>query len=348
MRRRVKADTIASVMPRRMVPLRSRRLGRALRVALSIAALVGVGGCSSEPGAPNATGPPFRGTLAVVEVGAGKLATIAVPGGHPGPVADSGLSPVAVAVAGGTAWVAASLSGALIPVDLRTGAAGTPIQVGGRPTALALFDSGHAALVVDSVDADVTAVDLAHHRVGRTVPLPGVPVAVAVAGGTAYIADRAGDRLYPLALGDGHLGPPIAVGGAPSSIAVSPDGRRAWVTDSASSTVSVVDLAAGRTTSTVAVGADPLGVAVSPDGTLVAVTEAAIASVAVIDASDDRAVANVAVGEDPYGVAIDPDDVAWISDAGSGDVMAVDLRSRRVRAPIELGDVSPEAVALSR
>lgn len=77
----------------------------------------------------------------------------------------------------GTAWV--SGGGSLVPIDLATMAAGSPIAVGHPTEAVALSDGGRRAWVADE-DARVTSVDLVDQRVGRTLYVGGRPSAIVV------------------------------------------------------------------------------------------------------------------------------------------------------------------------
>lgn len=77
----------------------------------------------------------------------------------------------------GTAWV--SGGGSLVPIDLATMAAGSPIAVGHPTEAVALSDGGRHAWVADE-DARVTTIDLVNGRVGPTLYVGGRPSAIVV------------------------------------------------------------------------------------------------------------------------------------------------------------------------
>ncbi len=77
----------------------------------------------------------------------------------------------------GTAWVSGGES--LVPIDLATMTAGTPIAIGHPTEAVALSSGGRRAWVADQ-DARVTSVDLVDQRVGPTLYVGGRPSAIVV------------------------------------------------------------------------------------------------------------------------------------------------------------------------
>lgn len=95
---------------------------------------------------------------------------------RPAPGTDRATDPA------GTAWV--SGGGSLVPIDLSTMTAGSPLSVGRPAEAVALTDGGTRAWVADQ-DAAVTELDLTTGRVLHTVSVGGRPTAIAVPGGSA-------------------------------------------------------------------------------------------------------------------------------------------------------------------
>jgi DNA-binding beta-propeller fold protein YncE len=112
------------------------------------------------------------------------------------PVAIQGAYALAVAPGGGTAYVLAmpdpdSQQGFVVPVDIRTSTAGTPIKVGLNPQQIAFTPDGTMA----------------------------------------YVANYASESVTPIQLADGRAGPAITAGKTPARLAVSPDGTTVYVLD---------------------------------------------------------------------------------------------------------------------
>lgn len=145
----------------------------------------------SEPDAIAFT--PNGQTALVANLGSDNVTPVDLTHGHPGAAIPVGVAPTGIAVTDlpapgttrstdpvGTAWV--SGGDAVVPIDLATMTAGTPIPVGHPAEALALTAGGTRAWVADQSNK-ITEVDLATGHVGPSVFVGGRPRAIVVPNG---------------------------------------------------------------------------------------------------------------------------------------------------------------------
>jgi DNA-binding beta-propeller fold protein YncE len=148
-----------------------------------------------------------------------------------------------------------AMVGAITPVDVRTGAAGRPIEVGWEPTSLAFTPDGRTLYAaIDGIDGDagqaapnrVKVIDTAAGGVHASIPwhVPPLYVQMAPDGKTVWVVSITGDRsstadntVTPIAVGTDQPGPSFRTSGwlneeagSPSGVAMSPDGRTLYVT----------------------------------------------------------------------------------------------------------------------
>jgi len=81
---------------------------------------------------------------------------------------------------GKTAYVVNHLAGTVTPIDLATGSAGTPIQVGGNLVAIAITPDGTTAYVGNWTSDTVTPIDLATGGVGTPIQVGQAPNEIVV------------------------------------------------------------------------------------------------------------------------------------------------------------------------
>ena len=164
---------------------------------------------------------------------------------------------------GRTVWVdeqgANSQPGELVPIDVASQTAGSPIKLGVAPSAFAVTPDGTIDVVANVVDNTLSIVDLASRSVIATVPVGATPTSVAIdAGGTtAWVACALQRTLVPVDLTTHQAGAPIALGNAPGDLALPATSGLAWVLfPSSNGTVNFLkdNPGAGRT---VAVGNEP-------------------------------------------------------------------------------------------
>lgn len=144
-------------------------------------------------------------------------------------LAGSGSVPTALLLLTGPA----GKPGAVLPVDLETGAAGHPIPVGVDPVAIALAPDGQTAYVSNSGSGDITPIDLADGQAEPPIPVaPSVgDLVVAPDGRTIYVLDPAARTLLPVDLRTGQIGRAVNLdvgefgsAASPTTMSISPTG----------------------------------------------------------------------------------------------------------------------------
>jgi len=192
-----------------------------------------------------------NGATAYVTAGSNAIDTVDLSNNTAGtPITLSGsatLDAIAISPDGKTAYVADTMNGTVIPIDLATKAAGTPISVGSAssfPLSIAITPNGATAYVVNAQDGSVVPIDLSTATAGTpiTIGTNALYVAIAPSGATAYVtsndvmsgASCCEETVTPIDTASNTAGTPIVVGAlnalrGPGSIAVTPDGATVWV-----------------------------------------------------------------------------------------------------------------------
>ena len=146
---------------------------------------------------------------------------------------EGGGGRIAITPDGTKAYAVASNEEKVVPIDIATNKAGTPIDVSFAPTAIAITPDGTKA----------------------------------------YVTDRFQSLVTPIALATNTTLPTISVGDFPGGIAITPDGTKAYVANRGSENVSVIDIATNTVIATIPVPGEPAGASVKPDGTRIYVSE---------------------------------------------------------------------------
>lgn len=186
-----------------------------------------------------------------------------LPDGHT--VGDGPIT-IAITADGKTAYTSNYEAWTVTPIDVATGARGTPIRVGQNPHSIAITPDGKTAYTANAGDGTVTPIDLATHIARAPINVPGAPgpngdgapwaIAITPNGKTAYVA-TVGGKLIPIHLATGTLGKPIGGVGSFPQIAIAPNGKVAYVTNSGSQTILPIDLTTGLRGAPIRVGPDP-------------------------------------------------------------------------------------------
>jgi len=274
----------------------------------------------ADPGPGNAGRPPrlrvkwavLAGVACTAAVVATVLATIG-PKAAPATVADANVleaigarsgdvtnrvvlpaQPGALAVAGGSLWVASPEGAAVFQVDPAEGAVTDRIPLGGEPGSIVsggnavfvastlgarveridprtgtvtwaseLAETGPVAMaygdgglwVAGSTDQDLLELGVMSGSVLRTFPLDVHPTSVALADGLVWVAAYSAGLLEGIDPATGQAVVTVNVGNGPSAISFG--GGYLWVANNLDSTVSVVDPATYTVVSTIAVGSGP-------------------------------------------------------------------------------------------
>jgi YVTN family beta-propeller protein len=157
----------------------------------------------------------------------------------------------------------------VVPIDIATNKAGTPIPIENSGRSIAIAPDGRFAYVTSNFSAPdnvskidlatgiVTAIPVGHNLAG---------IAVAADSRTAYVVSSSDNAVIPIDSATNAVGAPIPVGPFPSGIAVTPDGARAYVLLPGEEKLVRIDLATNTAT-----GAIPnvpgFELAISPGGT---------------------------------------------------------------------------------
>ena len=161
-----------------------------------------------------------------------------------------------VELAAGAVWVASSAEGMVRVIE----PAGRPVRrlsVGGDPVDLA---ADGRWVVVTGGGGTLTRIDAGTRRVvGEPVDVGGLPVAVAVSGDTAWVADSSRGTVGPVDLATGRPRGAIEVGSKP--VAVAADGDDVWVLTRGDRTLVRVDGRKGEVVSRRELEVDPTALA---------------------------------------------------------------------------------------
>jgi YVTN family beta-propeller protein len=162
----------------------------------------------------------------------------------------------------------------------------------------------------------------------------------------AFIAESGSDQVSVVNPATNKpIGPPIAVGDRPESVAITPDGKYAYVTNYGGNSVSVIETALRRNVGTIKVGEGPDGIAITPDGKYAYVTDRDGNEVSVISTQSRSVVKSIPIGDAPVGVAISPTgSLAYVTVFAENRVKLINTETMAVTgAPIEVG-ASPIAI----
>jgi YVTN family beta-propeller protein len=173
---------------------------------------------------------------------------------------------------GATAYVADDTGGHVIPVDVATFTAGTPINVGGTIDAIAITPDGSTVYAVDRSNNRVDAITVPGNSVVAQISLPGgsggSAIAITPDGTRAYVTLQANDQVTAIDIGSNTAIQTFGAGvnSAPRGIAIAPDGTRAWVTKSLSDGAGKYRVPQNTSDGgQIAVGDAPIGIAIRPD-----------------------------------------------------------------------------------
>lgn len=149
------------------------------------------------------------------------------------------------------------------------------------------------------------------------------------------------------------VGPPIAVGTKPESIAITPDSREAYVADFGSEDVSVIDTETNAVVATIGVGREPVAIAITPDGKRAYVVDTGSEEVSVIDTQTNQVTASIRVKQSPWGIAISPDGrKAYVNNEKGESVSVIDIETNKLlggsigvgKAPVPI-EITPDGHA---
>jgi len=105
---------------------------------------------------------------------------VTIPGWLGGTATRVGYSPDAIAVSGTNAYVANTIDGTVTPVNIRTGQAARPLNVGAYTYPTAITVTGHTAVVLEPYGYAVVVINLTTGHVYAPITVGGYPTAVAI------------------------------------------------------------------------------------------------------------------------------------------------------------------------
>ena len=247
------------------------------------------------------------------------------------------------------AWVADDHTGSVRRFNIATGAAvGRPIQLGGRPIAVA---SGFGRIWVADISGNrVWEIDPKTAAVvGTPTPVASGPVSLAAGDGGVWVASLVAGTV---SLIDPRTGQVVASGSLPDGavrLAIGPDG--VWVSGQTDSLTRVDPHPVNGTLQwrTVDVGQGPFGVGVGAGSVWVANVKSG--SVSRVDPASMRVTATYTVGGAGGGVPANPEMVTvwhnrlWVADAQEAVVVALDpATGHQVGRPVPVPGVIRQLV----
>jgi predicted alpha-1,2-mannosidase len=239
------------------------------------------------------------------------------------------------------AYAANFSDGTVVPIDLRTGAFGAPVQVGLSPGDLAVGPDGSRIYAANQQSNDVSIIDASQQSVVSTVSVGKVPAGIRLSpdGSIIWVTNNGDGTLQAIEAKRLATLATIPVGTNPEELAVAPDGSMVYVVDQGSNEVTPVNARTFKAESAIAVGRRPFGIAISADGKTLYVSNMVGNSVSVVDLERRRTVATVSVGKVPQNVTLSPDgSTLYVADSASMSVTPVDTKTNTAKPSITVGN----------
>ncbi len=219
------------------------------------------------------------------------------------------------------------------------------IPTGAAPTIVLPSAVDTRAFVINQFSEDVTILDLEDGRVVKRVPIPGDPLfaALALDQRTLYVVTNT-DRMWAMALPNGHLVASGAIERAGYGLCVHPSGRWVYTPSFRKGTVTELDARTLVTTRTFATGGVTQECVVSHDGmTLYSANEDGWLDV--LHLPSGRQVTRVNFGTGAISLALSPDGAElYVGLKVAGRVARIDRVTLRIQGMIETGGM-PRRIA---
>jgi DNA-binding beta-propeller fold protein YncE len=214
----------------------------------------------------------------------------------------------------------------------------------------ASLDSGRGVLFIAHLGAsEVIEVDLAAHRVVRTIPnlsqVHGVLVVPMLH--RVYASATGENRMVTLDEDTATVSGSAPTGDYPDGLAYDPRRGNVWTTNEAGGSETVIDAATAAVRGTVALGGEVGNVAYDPVADQMLVAVQGRNDLAVIDPATLAVTHRVALGgcEHGHGLALDPvAHLAFVGCEANATLVTVDLTTSRVIATNPVGD-TPDVLA---
>jgi YVTN family beta-propeller protein len=226
---------------------------------------------------------------------------------------------------------------------------------------VAFTPDGSAAYVVNWSYNEVDVVDTATQTITNSIAVGLYPgyIAMAPNGAEAMVTNAGDDSVSVINTSSQAVVSTISVASDPDDIVFSPDGSKAYVlsidSGDGNGTLSVIDVATNTVIQSTSVPQNPQVLTISPNGDFAYVASAlddnddpVDGTVSVINLTTLTVTASIAVGSAPSSIAATPDGSRLlVANSGDGSVSVIDTGDNSVLATVELGNVSPETVAIS-
>ena len=313
----------------RAPPVAARTPGR--RVLVAAAALVLVGGLAVFA-VSRWSGPERLASIDENAVGLIDPETARITAQYP-----VGRAPSALAVGGGSVWVANAGDGTVSRIEPGRDQIVT-IPVGEGPSDLA-FAAG--SLWVTDRGGAVWQISPAVNRVVRRIAAGNAPRGIVAGFGALWVASEADRTVTRIDLGRGAVTQRIDLGANPTALAVG--AGAVWVTSEEGATVFRIEPRSGDVVRTIAVGNGPVDVAVAYGAAWTANRQDA--TVSRVDTATDAVTDIVKVPRDPSAIAAG-DGGVWVASPTDGTVTRIDPVTRRTAETIAVRS-SPSAIAVA-
>jgi len=289
-------------------------------VVAAILAVQGLSGTDVLPGIDeNAVGvidPDEAGVIAQYGVGAG---------------------PGAIAVGGGSVWVANAQDGTVSRIDRERDEVVT-IPVGEQPGGLA-YGSGSLFVTIPS-ERSVAQVSPRSNRVVRTIDVANSPQGIAGGFGAMWVASQVDRTVSRLDLAGRTSARTIHVAASPTAL-VSGAGAL-WVTSEEGGTVLRIEPRTRTVLKSIPVGDGPVAIAVGAGAVWVANRQAS--TVSRIDPATNRVTHTVPVDGEPTAIAADARGV-WVASGARATVTRIDPATRQPAESVHVRSI-PSALAV--
>lgn len=271
-------------------------------------------------------------------------------------------SVMAAAPAGYGVYVTNERSGTLSVIDGASAKVVATVALGKRPRGIKLSHDGKYLLVAlsgspiagpgvdesklppaDKAADGIGVVSVATLKLERVIRGVSDPEQLAVShdGKHLFIASEDTGTAIVLDAKDGKAITSIPTGGEPEGVSLSPDGKQVYVTSEADHRISVIDTTSLQVIRRIEVGQRPRFTAFSADGRQAFVSNENDGSISVIDTKAGVVSATIKLDGPltrPVGLVASPDGKRLYVAAGrSGNLLAIDLASRKVTGQVAVG-----------
>jgi YVTN family beta-propeller protein len=314
-------------------------------------------GAAAQPDGHAAAAHGFPTTRQLIATGVAAAVIVAGVGTYLLRTGASSAAPPPASQSGPVVAVVHNGAAVLVPESLTGGAPGRPISVPGSPSSIVTTPDGTRAFLLNSSDAQIIPVDLAHAKVGTPFAAGKLPTTEALSadGNSLYVVDNLSHALITFNTVSGMARPAQQLPQGVDSFTPAPAGSSGVVsffTAEANPGIIAFDSPAAGLGSAIGVGLNtPVDVRYSPDGRTVWVTEPGTGSapglVFPVDVRSQTVGHPITVGHGPAGTAMSPDGhLLVVTNSIDRSVTLVDLVARAVVATVPVG-AGPDHAAIT-